>query len=225
MSDNYVILKDIPVDITLNYFERVSKSKSKGAINMYKKYINIANEYAKPKSVIKWCDAHTLDDENVVIENIQFKSKLLSDKLKNTSRVFACAITSGYEIKNCELIPNEAVRDIMAGAVLDIATKYTLNYLKENFDIESSALLQPGSLPDWPISNNKILFDIIGKYPTESIELSLTDSGYMLPWNSLSGIIFADNSGYKNCSLCKRENCIGRRSEFNQTEYTRIFGK
>ena len=82
-------------------------------------------------------------------------------------------------------------------------------------------MLNPGSLPDWPIANNFALFDMIGG--TEEIGVTLRDNGYMRPWNTTSHIHFPGH-GYQNCSLCRKYDCVGRRAPFDRGEYIRIFG-
>ena len=96
-----------------------------------------------------------------------------------------------------------------------------VQYMKDKFGFDGSSMLSPGSLPDWPIENNFPLFDMIGN--VAEIGMSLTEAGYIKPWNSGSHIHFSGD-GYQNCSLCKKYDCVGRRARFNRSEYIRIFG-
>ena len=99
--------------------------------------------------------------------------------------------------------------------------EYTVRYMKDTFGFDGASRLAPGSLPDWPVKNNFALFDAIG-HP-EEIGVSLDGRGYIRPWNSVSGIHFP-GSGYHNCQLCKKYDCVGRRAPFDRGEYIRIFG-
>ena len=94
-------------------------------------------------------------------------------------------------------------------------------YMSEQFGFDGSSMLNPGSLPDWPIENNFPLFDIIGN--VDEIGVTLNEAGYITPWNSGSHIHFP-GEGYQNCSLCRRYDCVGRRAPFDHAEYVRVFG-
>ena len=94
--------------------------------------------------------------------------------------------------------------------------------ISDKFGYRDLAMMTPGSLPDWPIVNNKDLFAMIDNV-AEDIGVSLNEHYYMLPYNSVSGIIFSSSTGYVNCKLCKNLDCIGRHAPFDQAEYDRIF--
>jgi hypothetical protein len=80
--------------------------------------------------------------------------------------------------------------------------------------------MQPGSLPDWPIDQQKPLFEILGPIP-EKIQVRLTSSCLMLPTNSLSGIYFRDPEGFISCRLCSRK-CPRRKAPFDPEQLARL---
>src|SRR5699024_8952953 len=121
---------------------------------------------------------------DTTIDGITFNSKLIADKLKDVEKVFLVVITSGEEIKKTDKISDELVKDIFSSAILKYSMDYVNDYLDEKFGMKEIASLQPGSLPDWPIENNKVLCDMIGD--VEEIEIKLNNFGYMKPWNSVS---------------------------------------
>ena len=45
--------------------------------------------------------------------------------------------------------------------------------------------------------------------------VELTESFLMRPRKSISGIRFVSNEEFVNCKLCNRENCQGRRADFD----------
>ncbi|MFW5768460.1 MAG: vitamin B12 dependent methionine synthase, partial [Spirochaetota bacterium] len=48
------------------------------------------------------------------------------------------------------------------------------------------------------------------------IGVTLTDSFLMMPNKTVSGIRFPNEVGFESCELCHREDCPGRRADFNQ---------
>ena len=75
------------------------------------------------------------------------------------------------------------------------------------------AALNPGSLPQWPISEQTKLFAMLGD-GAEKIGVTLKPSYLMVPTKSCSGIYFAHSGHYENCMLCPRIDCPNRRAPF-----------
>jgi len=75
--------------------------------------------------------------------------------------------------------------------------------------------MNPGSLADFPISEQVKLFSLIDS-PTKYIGVELSDSYLMRPLKSVSGIIFETEANYENCMLCPRLDCPNRRAEYNE---------
>ena len=73
--------------------------------------------------------------------------------------------------------------------------------------------MNPGSLKEWPLVSQKVLFNIIGNV-FEDVGVSLTDSCLMLPSKSVSGFFFSSKEFYENCQLCPIINCPSRRAEY-----------
>ena len=74
--------------------------------------------------------------------------------------------------------------------------------------------MSPGSLEDWPITEQTKLFSIFGD--TERlIGVRLTDSMLMVPRKSISGILFPSEEGFTSCQLCDRERCPGRKAPYS----------
>jgi hypothetical protein len=86
--------------------------------------------------------------------------------------------------------------------------------LSNRFNLGKTATMNPGSLLDWPISEQKKLFKLMGD-TVKSLNVELTDSFLMIPTKSISGIKFLTESNYENCILCPREKCPNRRTEYD----------
>jgi hypothetical protein len=76
--------------------------------------------------------------------------------------------------------------------------------------------MSPGSLEDWPITEQPKLFSLFGN--TERvIGVRLTDSLLMVPRKSISGILFPSEENFISCRLCPREVCPSRKAPYDES--------
>ncbi len=76
--------------------------------------------------------------------------------------------------------------------------------------------MNPGSLEDWPITQQKQLFSIFGNVE-DLIGVKLTDSFLMIPRKSVSGIYFPTEVMFYSCQLCQRKNCEERQAPYDKS--------
>ena len=165
---------------------------------------------------------------NVHINGHTFQSSVLAMNLKNTHRMFAYVCTCGTEVDDW----SHAEKDYVVSLWLDIikqmflldAISFLKEHIKKVFEFGKLSTINPGSgnLENWPISQQKPLFSLIGDVKSE-IGVTLTDSFLMLPIKSTSGIIFPSETEFVNCVLCNRENCPGRQVPFDPKMYAQAF--
>ena len=213
---------EIPVGFTAEELARYCRVKPDSpAFAVVEEALPLVLEYGKPMAVIRWVTVDRTDGDSATVDGVTFHSRVLADKLKDSPRVFLSVITAGSGLERCEDLDGDPFLDTLNGALLGYATGWVVRTVKEKFGYDGSSMLNPGSLPDWPIANNFALFDMIGG--TEEIGVTLRENGYMRPWNTTSHIHFPGH-GYQNCSLCRKYDCVGRRAPFDRREYIRIFG-
>ena len=216
------IVLSIPVSFSLEEFGALCRIKpDSSAYDALEDALPLIRQYGAPKAVIRWANVDRVEGDETTIEGVTFRSKVVADKLRDMPRVFLSVITAGKGLEQSGEFEDDPFLNTFNGALIYHATQYTVNYMQETFGFDGSSTLDPGSLPDWPIRNNFPLFEMIGN--VEEIGVSLNEKGYIDPWNSGSHIHFSGN-GYKNCSLCKNYDCVGRRARFDRAEYLRIFG-
>ena len=216
-----VVLR-VPTDFTAEELAQLCHIKpDSAAFDVIEEMLPDIQEYGRPAAIIKWASVDAIEGDLTTIEGVTFRSKVVADKLKDTPRVFLSAVTAGSGLEESGLFEGEPFLDTFNSALFFHSSRYTIKYMKEKFGFDGSSMLNPGSLPDWPIQNNFALFDMIGN--VGEIGMSLNEAGYIKPWNSSSSIHFSGD-GYQNCSLCKKRKCPGRRAKFNREEYIRIFG-
>jgi hypothetical protein len=82
--------------------------------------------------------------------------------------------------------------------------------LESSYGVTGLANMSPGSLEDWPITEQTKLFSIFGD-TERRVGVRLTDSLLMVPRKSISGILFPSEEGFVACRLCDRERCPSRK--------------
>jgi hypothetical protein len=104
----------------------------------------------------------------------------------------------------------------MANLALESGAAWLSERFRTRWGFPGLASMDPGSLEDWPITEQPKLFSIFGD--TERlIGVRLTDSLLMVPRKSISGIFFPSEEGFSSCQLCEREKCPSRRTPFDPT--------
>ena len=221
-QDSERIVLKIPVNFTVDDLAGFCKASEEQVSELLEDALDLFNSFAAPKAILRWANVESITGDSATINGSTFHSKVVADKLKDSPRVFLSVITAGTGLEKCGKLKNDSViLNMLNGALIYYAVTYVIGYMKEQFGFDGSSMLNPGSLPDWPIANNFQLFKMVGN-PGE-IGVSLDEKGYITPWNSTSSIHFPGD-GYHNCSLCKKYDCIGRRAPFDRDEYIRIFG-
>lgn len=207
-------------------FSRFCMTQSRDAIAeaLHPHYETI-RRMADPVAVFRPVRVQVMDRETVKIDEVTMKSRLLADKLSDCSRVCIFAVTIGKDMEESEYMEKELLKSVICTGVLRNAVDELRSYLIQELGYEDLSALNPGSLPDWPIEHNKTLFSLLDESNDRENRsgISLDEKGYMYPFHSSSGILFPHGKGYTNCSLCQLTHCPGRKCDFNETEYNRIF--
>ncbi len=215
-----IVLK-IPVEFTEESFAAFCKRIRKPLPEGLGELLPLINSRAEPGAVLRRAAVTPLGEGETALGDTSYRSRLVADKLSRTPYVFLYAATAGEGLEKPGGLPKGPVLDTVDLALIFLAEDYLAGYLKERFGYDGSSSLNPGSLPDWPVGFNRDIFRMLGG--AREIGVSADENGYLLPLNSTSGIRFPGN-GYHNCSLCKRQGCVGRRAKFDPEEYARIFG-
>lgn len=189
--------------------------------------IEEAENTARPKALYASAFIEQKADNHVVIEGIKFESRVLSVNLSKVHRCFPYVATCGTEIEGWSESITEFIERYWADEIkkqaLSCALKYMNSNMNERYGLGRTSSMNPGSLKDWPIDQQKKLFGLLGG-EIESTGVMLSESFLMNPVKSVSGIRFETESGYENCMLCQRQNCPGRRAPYNPELYTDRYG-
>ena len=187
-----------------------------------------AQNFAEPKALYNQAFIETGGDDQVIVDGTPLKSRVLKVNLKNTHRVFPFVATCGTELDNWAKSLKDMLHSFFAEIIKQMALTAAVHYLdshvKDHFSIEKIAFMTPGSLEDWPISEQRPLFEILGDVQG-AIGVQLIDSLMMSPVQSVSGIIFPTEVTFESCQLCPREKCPGRRAPYDPDLYDKKYKK
>lgn len=217
------ILRDIPCEINeeglLKKIHRVEKETIKENL---RKLISAFKVSIFPKIAYKVSYIQHKNYDQVNIEGETFKSRVLRKNLDKVERVFPYIITCGKEfeemVDKCDRVIDIYYLDTIANTALSILQKDFSRYLKEKYFLGKVSRMNPGSLEDWPLSEQEKLFNLLGRKALKrELGVRLNESHVIIPPKSVSGIIFPTEKTFKSCQLCRREDCPERRAPFDES--------
>jgi hypothetical protein len=214
------VFADIPFSTTPDDVLRAMKIRkvSSSLVRLADELVEGAMRVARPKGLfrVSYVDART--EETVTIQDQVFTSHVLRQNLEGIERVFPFVATCGTEIE--ALLSDRS--DIMASYCLDTimllavqtARRHVEKFIKTTFSVGQLSRMAPGSLPDWPLPEQRPLFDLLGDVEG-MIGVRLSERYLMTPIKSISGIYFPTEVRFESCQLCSRQNCSGRRAPYD----------
>lgn len=157
----------------------------------------------------------------VSIGDHTFKSRVLSANLEPVNTVYPFIVTCGKELDEwLRHFADDALQSYWADQIVEIILDSALdtlkNQLQTEFNLGSIAMMNPGSLEDWPLEEQAKLFALLGD-STTTIGVTLTESYLMTPVKSLSGIFFENDTRFVNCRFCPKEHCRRRMAPYDKT--------
>jgi len=213
------VIKNIPFEIDVTQLKKDLMIKNQLDVQKLLQMVKEAEGLANPLAMYREVYITEKNDDYIVIDNLKLNSKILRKNIGEVNRVFIYVITVGKEIENWAQKKKGILESFWADeiqkVILNSAVNYVYNKLDRLVGSEIVSEMNPGSLVDWPIEEQVKVFSLLGDVEGE-IGLKLTDSFLMLPAKSISGIKFPTESKFKNCQLCQRDNCPGRRASFDQ---------
>jgi hypothetical protein len=174
-----------------------------------------AQDLARPKAAYVVPEPPVVDVEMVAIEGVGFKSRLLSDNLKHTRALFPFLATCGREIESWARQLTNPMEAFWADTLMTLALAEAVKALEQRLAPECGthplSCMNPGSLADWPLTEQRPLFELMGAAPA-TMGMDLSPECLITPLKSVSGIYFLAEDQFINCRLCPREHCPGRRA-------------
>jgi hypothetical protein len=181
-----------------------------------------AQSLAKPKAAYKEAYIDFKGDNFVIIDGVKFSSRVLRVNMEETFRAFPFVATCGTELEAWSKQFKDLLDSFCADTIKEMFLRSAHHefeaHLDQQYGLGHAVNMNPGSLADWPISEQKPLFELLGNV-RDLIGVQLMDSFLLLPIKTVSGIRFPKEGTYENCQLCSREKCPGRKAPYDQGLY------
>lgn len=180
-------------------------------------YLTDLQAVARPKAFYKIAFIGQKGDDFLTIDGINFRSRILCVNLAEVHRVFACLATCGTELADRRKGEEDIVLQFWADAIMESAVRTANEALRADlaahFETGKMAVMNPGSLKDWPITEQQPFFHLLGEGARQT-GVELTESMLMVPAKSVTGLYFETETGFVNCQLCPRQACPNRRAVY-----------
>ena len=212
------ILDNIQIKINIDLVQKRLHLARDSDLKAAQDLADIAQPLVEPKVLYKVRYIEEKLADGVVVEGLPLISNVLRINLDKVERVFPFVITIGNKFGEkmdaCDDLLEKFYLDTIGNVALNQVRLAFKDHLKQKYAIEKTAFMEPGSLADWPIEQQKPLFKLLGDVQA-SIGVRLTESLLMLPAKSISGIYFPTETSFFSCQLCPRERCESRRAEYS----------
>jgi len=181
---------------------------------------------AQPKALYAMAFIEAKGEDYIIADGTRFTSRVMRVNLEDAHRCFPFVCTSGREAEAWAEAQSGFMRrfwaDALNQAVLHAAALALQRHIQDRYQPGSVSMMNPGSLADWPLREQRSLFSLLGNV-REAIGVELTKSLLMVPTKSVSGILFPAEESFASCQLCPRELCPNRRAPYDPELYDRKY--
>ncbi|MBM4456896.1 MAG: vitamin B12 dependent methionine synthase [Chloroflexi bacterium] len=214
-----VVLNPLPFQIVLpQLFQTFRVREGSATAEEVGRLAAEAQAIGRPKAIYRLGFIDEKGADYVVVDGVKFTSRILRVNLDSAQRVFAYVVTSGWELETWARSQEDLSAlfwaDRLNQAVLGSAYGAFQTQLKDFYQIGQTSRMNPGSLADWPLEQQNVLFGYLGQVQA-AIGVELTESLLMTPTKSVSGILFPSEETFASCQLCPRPVCPNRRAPYD----------
>lgn len=185
-----------------------------------------AQVIANPKVVYRVVFIDLKGDDYVVVDGIMLDSRVLRINLEQANRIFPYVATCGTELEDWSRSFDNILTNYWVDTIKEMALQTAIQaldkHLQDQFRPGRISIMNPGSLEDWPLQEQRKLFALLGNL-TDVIGVQLTESLVMTPIKSISGIRFPTEVNFESCQLCPRINCNERRAPYDEDLYDKKY--
>jgi len=216
-------------DLTFRLKERERRTwfiAEAGGQEALDEFLRQAEAVARPKALFRAAGFELKGYDQIEIEGVGFKSRVLRVNLEKASRAFPFVATCGVELEDWASAQTDAARQswarIVTGLALGFALKSLEDHLARHYHPGRLGRMKPGSIPDWPLEQQQPLFAVLGDVKG-SVGVELRPDFFMRPLMTTSGICFPDPEGFECCLLCLRGDCPGRVRPYDEALFERKY--
>ena len=213
------VLSHVPVDLSPErVLSRLRVDEDGEDAQSVRELLARVTPLINPKAIYDLSPVDSKEADSVEIGGVTFTSRVLRVNLDQVYRAFPYIATCGRELENVPGVPDDPLHAYWLDEIKVMALSAAVADLREHIDARFRpgrvAHMSPGSLADWPISQQVQLFSLFPDVE-EQIGVRLTDSFLMVPMKSVSGVLFPTETDYENCRLCPRGACPNRRAPYD----------
>ena len=222
-----IILNHIPFQIDLNELMTTLRLKaSAGHAAELERLAQTAQRIGQPKAMYKVEYIQAKGQDFIDLGSAVFTSRVLRVNVEQAHKVFPYIVTCGIELHEWARSIDDLLHRFWADAIGEMALRSAVRFLEkhlvEQYQLSRLSRMNPGSLADWPLEEQRVLFELLGDTQA-AIGVRLMDSLLMTPTKSVSGIWFPTQESFASCQLCPREDCRGRRAPYDKDLFDRKY--
>jgi len=220
-----IVLKDLAFRLAESEREKWFRVEA-GERAALEDFLRQAGTVARPKAICRAVGFELRGYDQVEMEGVGFRSRVLRVNLERASQAFPFVATCGVELEAWANSQTEAARHgwarTIAGLALGFALKSLEDHLAEHYHTGRLGRMKPGSIPDWPLPQQQPLFALLGDVEAGT-GVELRPDFFMRPIMTTSGICFPDPEGFECCLLCLRRDCPGRVRPYDEGLFERKY--
>jgi hypothetical protein len=218
LMDDLTYFDDITVELNADaLMDRIQLRKSLRGSSDFLWAVEQAKDLVHPRAVMGKANISIIDDTKLKIGDQEFTSRILRVNLDSCELVYPFIATIGPELETVaskqERLTRKFFLELIGDYVLTNSVWQIEEKIKEKFSFDRNSVMTPGSLENWPITQQVPLFNLFGE-ALKKVGVELTSSMLMKPRKSISGISFKTDRLFINCQLCQRDRCPGRRAKY-----------
>lgn len=212
------ILKNIPLNLDAKEIASKLHMRRTEDSELAQTLLEIALPLITPEALYKVSYVDEKSEDAVVINGVRLQSRVLRKNLDDVGRVFPYVVTIGDGLEKRADTADDFLEKYYLDSIGNIALTKTRQHLeahlKTKFALGKMAFMAPGSLEDWPLTEQTLLFSILGDVE-KAISVRLSEYLLMFPRKSVSGVYFPTETTFYSCQLCPREHCEGRKARYD----------
>ncbi len=214
------VIDPIPVELSPDEAVRVLRlDRRPGGEDLARKLLAETSSLFRPRAFYREAFIESRTADGVTVEGRVFRSRILRVQTDRAFKVFAYVLTIGPDLETHAARLGDPLHrydlETLADAALDAAAEKIRERIGRESGFDRLSAMNPGTLEDWPITEQVPLFDLLGDVESE-IGVRLTDSLLMIPRKSVSGVLFPSQETFLSCRLCPRRSCPGRKAAFDR---------
>lgn len=214
-------VEEVHVVLEIPDVVRQLRLENRGGEELAAALLGEAGPLIRPRALFREVFIDEKGEDWVRLENTVFKSRVLRANLERAEKCFPYVLTVGGELEARAAAAGDLLHQYDLESIADMTLSQAGHRLDERirrrFGFDQLAAMNPGSLEDWPITEQRPLFSLLDAR-AETIGVRLGESLLMIPRKSVSGILFPTKESFSSCELCPRERCHGRRAAFDEAE-------